>query len=44
MLNDKEVLISMKKSVSKALVIKKALGQYVVVWGSEKKQVKRAIN
>jgi hypothetical protein len=31
----------MQKSVSKALVIKKALGQYVVVWGSEKKQVKR---
>jgi hypothetical protein len=32
MLNDKEVLISMKKSVSKALAIKKALGQYVVAW------------
>ena len=41
MLNDKEVLISMKKSVSKALAIKKALGQYVVAWDSEKKQVKR---
>jgi hypothetical protein len=41
MLNDKEVLISMKKNVSKALAIKKALGQYVVAWDSEKKQVKR---
>jgi hypothetical protein len=40
MLNDKEVLISIKKSVSKALAIKKALGQYVVAWDSEKKQVK----
>jgi hypothetical protein len=35
MLNDKEVLISMKKNVSKAL------GQYTVAWNSEKKQVKR---
>jgi hypothetical protein len=30
----------MKKNVSKALAIKKALGQYVVAWDSEKKQVK----
>jgi hypothetical protein len=36
-----EKLLSMKKNVSKALAIKKALGQYVVAWDSEKKQVKR---
>ncbi|CAB5497574.1 hypothetical protein [uncultured Gammaproteobacteria bacterium] len=35
MLNDKKILMSMKKSVSKAL------GHYAVVWDSEKKQVKR---
>ncbi|SMN11412.1 hypothetical protein SPBRAN_1684 [uncultured Candidatus Thioglobus sp.] len=29
------------KSVSKALVLKKALGHYAVVWDAEKQQVKR---
>lgn len=41
MLDEKKILASMKKSVSKALAIKKALGHYAVVWDSEKKQVKR---
>lgn len=41
MLNEKKVLASMKKSVNKALALKKALGHYAVVWDSEKKQVKR---
>lgn len=40
MLNDREVLISMKKSVNKALALKKTLGYYAVVWDSEKQQVK----
>lgn len=41
MLNKSEVLKSMKKSVSKALALKKALGHYAVVWDSETQQVKR---
>ncbi len=41
MLDEKKVLASMKKSVNKALALKKALGHYAVVWDSETKQVKR---
>jgi hypothetical protein len=41
MLNDREVLISMKKSVNKALTIKKALGHYAVVWDEKAKKIKR---
>lgn len=40
MLDSKKVLHSMKKSVSKALAIKKALGQYAVVWDEKTKKVK----
>jgi Leu/Phe-tRNA-protein transferase len=32
MLNEEKILQSMRKSVAKALAIKKALGQYAVVW------------
>jgi len=41
MLDDQKILASMKKSVSKTLALKKALGHYAVVWDSEKQQVKR---
>ncbi|SMN00892.1 hypothetical protein SPONN_2017 [uncultured Candidatus Thioglobus sp.] len=41
MLDEKKVLASMRKSVNKALALKKALGQYAVVWDAEKQQVKR---
>lgn len=36
-----KILASMKKSVSKALAIKKALGQYAVVWDEKTQKVKR---
>lgn len=41
MLNEKEILASMKKSVNKALAIKKALGHYSVVWDRDLKKVVR---
>ncbi|SFV87103.1 hypothetical protein MNB_SUP05-SYMBIONT-4-931 [hydrothermal vent metagenome] len=41
MLDEKKILKSFDKSVSKALALKKALGHYAVVWDSEKQQVKR---
>lgn len=41
MLDKDEVLKSMRKSVSKALALKKALGHYAVVWDYDKKKVVR---
>ncbi len=41
MLNEKKILASMKKSVNKALAIKKALGHYAVVWDRDLKKVVR---
>ncbi len=41
MLDEKKVLMSMRKSVSKALAIKKALGHYAVVWDEKTKKVVR---
>jgi hypothetical protein len=41
MLDTQKILTSMKKSVNKALALKKALGHYAVVWDDETKQVKR---
>lgn len=41
MLDEKKILASFDKSVSKALAIKKALGQYAVVWDYKTKSVKR---
>jgi len=41
MLDEKEVLKSFDKSVSKALAIKKALGHYAVIWDYEKNKVVR---
>ena len=41
MLDPEEVLASLRKSVNKALAIKKALGQYAVVWDEQKEKVIR---
>ena len=41
MLDEKKVLASMRKSVNKALALKKALGHYAVVWDSKNQRVKR---
>lgn len=41
MLDAQKILASMKKSVNKALALKKALGHYAVVWDAKTKQVKR---
>ncbi len=41
MLDAQKVLNSMKKSVNKALAIKKALGHYAVVWDEKTKKVKK---
>jgi hypothetical protein len=39
MLDESKILESFDKSVAKALAIKKALGQYAVVWDYDKGQV-----
>jgi len=41
MLNEKKIFNSMKKSINKALAIKKALGQYAVVWDEKTQKVVR---
>jgi hypothetical protein len=39
MLDEQEILSSLRKSVAKALAIKKALGHYAAVWDYNKQQV-----
>ncbi len=41
MLDEQKVADSLKKSINKALAIKKALGHYAVVWDEDKKEVVR---
>ncbi|MBT3186532.1 MAG: hypothetical protein HN828_00815 [Candidatus Thioglobus sp.] len=41
MIEQKKALESLRRSVNKALAIKKALGHYAVVWDRENKKVVR---